>query len=98
MPLKCRTAELGGHIDGCDSCGNITIVTTLAATDIVPSVRATNAKIDPLEKQNSSAILPRGFTLPDVNSLAITSAKIGLRYALKRHVNNLGKAKEMQME
>jgi hypothetical protein len=44
-PLKCRTAELGGHIDACDDCGNITIVTTLAATDIVPSVRATNAKI-----------------------------------------------------
>jgi hypothetical protein len=24
-PLKCRTAELGGHIDACDDCGNITI-------------------------------------------------------------------------
>jgi hypothetical protein len=23
MPLKCRTAELGGHIDACDGCGNI---------------------------------------------------------------------------
>jgi hypothetical protein len=22
---KCRTAALGGHIDGCDSCGNISI-------------------------------------------------------------------------
>jgi hypothetical protein len=22
---KCRTAELGGHIDACDNCGNLTI-------------------------------------------------------------------------
>jgi hypothetical protein len=35
-PLKCRTAELGGHIDACDDCGNITISYNSAATGIVP--------------------------------------------------------------
>jgi hypothetical protein len=49
----------------------------------------------------ASAILPRGFTLPDsINSLAIHQPKLVLRYALKRHGNTktFGKAKEMQME
>jgi hypothetical protein len=47
MPLKMPNSRLGGHIDGCDDCGNITIATTLAATAIVPNVRATNGRLDP---------------------------------------------------
>jgi hypothetical protein len=103
MPLKCRTAELGGHIDACDDCGNITIVTTLAATGIVPNVRATNAKIGSrLEKQNSCQChTSTWFYLADsINSLAIHQPKLVYDTLLKRHGNTkiFGKAKEMQME
>jgi hypothetical protein len=65
-------------------------VTTLAATAIVPNVRATNAKIGSrLEKQNlASAILPRGFYLADsINSLAIHQPKLVYDTLLKRHGN-----------
>jgi hypothetical protein len=95
--IKCRTAELGGHIDvwwlwkhyHYNSCRN----------RHCPKCQ-TNAKIGSrLEKQNSaSAILPRGFTF-DINSLAIHQPKLVYdTLFLKRHGNTKTKAKEMQME
>jgi hypothetical protein len=60
---------MGGHIDGCDSCGNITIVTTLAATDIVPNVKEQTKKIG---SRLETELLPvpiftGGFTFPIVS-------------------------------
>jgi hypothetical protein len=43
---RCRTAELGGHIDACDECGNLTISYNFVAIGIALNVRGINEKID----------------------------------------------------
>lgn len=45
---KCRTAELGGHIDACDDCGNITISYNSCRNRHCPKCQGNK-----LEKQNS---------------------------------------------
>jgi hypothetical protein len=41
---RCRTAELGGHIDACDECGNLTISYNFVAIGI-PKCQGINEKI-----------------------------------------------------
>jgi len=47
---NCRTAGLGGHVDGCDDCGYLRVAYTLVATGIAP-----NAKAPPREPGSPSA-------------------------------------------
>ena len=71
---KCRTASLGGHIDGCDSCGNITISYNSCRNRHCPKCQG-NKREDWIQAR-STELLPVPyfhvvFTLPDsINALA----------------------------
>jgi hypothetical protein len=43
---RCRTAALGGHIDGCDTCGTSALAITPVAIDTVPNVRVKPRRLD----------------------------------------------------
>jgi hypothetical protein len=101
---KCRTASLGGHIDGCDSCGNITISYNSCRNRHCPKCQG-NKREDWIQSR-STELLPVPyfhvvFTLPDsINSLAIYQPKIvydTLFEASWETLQSFGKAKEMQM-
>ena len=101
---KCRTASLGGHIDGCDSCGNITISYNSCRNRHCPKCQG-NKREDWIQAR-STELLPVPyfhvvFTLPDsINSLALYQPKIvydTLFKATWETLQSFGKAKEMQM-
>ena len=77
---KCRTAALGGHIDACDACGNISISYNSCRNRHCPKCQGKNKEdwIQAREKE----LLPVPyfhvvFTLPDtLNSLAIHQPKL----------------------
>jgi len=101
---KCRTASLGGHIDGCDSCGNITISDNSSRNRHCPKCQG-NKREDWIQAR-STELLPVPyfhvvFTLPDsINSLALYQPKIvydTLFKATWETLQSFGKAKEMQM-
>jgi hypothetical protein len=101
---KCRTAELGGHIDACDSCGNLTISYNSCRNGHCPKCQD-NKREDWIQAR-SSELLPVPyfhvvFTLPDsINSLAIYEPKIvydTLFEATWETLQQFGKAKKMQM-
>ena len=77
---KCRTAELGGHIDACDQCGNLTISYNSCRNRHCPKCQG-NKREDWIQAR-STELLPVPyfhvvFTLPDsINSLAIHSPKL----------------------
>ena len=101
---KCRTAELGGHIDACDSCGKITISYNSCRNRHCPKCQG-NKREDWIEDR-STELLPVPyfhvvFTLPEaINSLAIHQSKVvydTLFEASWETLQSFGKAKEMQM-
>jgi hypothetical protein len=101
---KCRTAELGGHIDACDQCGNLTISYNSCRNRHCPKCQG-NKREDWIEAR-STELLPVPyfhvvFTLPDsINSLAIHQPKMvydTLFEATWETLQQFGKAKEMQM-
>lgn len=101
---KCRTADLGGHIDACDECGTLTISYNSCRNRHCPKCQGKNRE-DWIEAR-STELLPVPyfhvvFTLPDcVNSLAIHSPKLVydmLFEATWETLKTFGKTKEMQM-
>lgn len=101
---KCRTAELGGHIDACDSCGNLTISYNSCRNRHCPKCQGKNRE-DWIQAR-AHELLPVSyfhvvFTLPDsINALAIHSPKLvydTLFEATWETLQTFGKAKEMQM-
>lgn len=101
---KCRTAELGGHIAACDSCGNLSISYNSCRNRHCPKCQG-NKREDWIDAR-STELLPVPyfhvvFTLPDsINSLAIHQPKIvydTLFEATWETLQQFGKAKEMQM-
>jgi hypothetical protein len=98
---KCRTSELGGHIDGCDECGNISISYNSCRNRHCPKCQGKNRE-DWIEAR-STELLPVPyfhvvFTLPEaVNSLAIQSPKLvydTLFEATWETLKTFGKTKE----
>lgn len=77
---KCRTAELGGHIDACDDCGNITISYNSCRNRHCPKCQGN--KREEWIQARETELLPVPyfhvvFTLPDsINALAIHQPKM----------------------
>lgn len=101
---KCRTAALGGHIDACDECGNISISYNSCRNRHCPKCQG-NKREDWIEAR-STELLPVPyfhvvFTLPEsINSLAIHSPKLvydTLFEATWETLSTFGKNKQMQM-
>ena len=100
---KCRTAELGGHIDACDECGNLTISYNSCRNRHCPKCQG-NKREDWIQAR-STELLPVPyfhvvFTLPSsINSLAIHQPKMvydTLFEATWETLQQFGKAKEIQ--
>jgi hypothetical protein len=101
---KCRTAELGGHIDACDGCGNLTISYNSCRNRHCPKCQGN--KREEWIQARATELLPVPyfhvvFTLPDsINSLAIHSPKLvydTLFEATWETLSTFGKNKGMQM-
>ena len=101
---KCRTAALGGHIDACDSCGNLSISYNSCRNRHCPKCQGN--KREEWIQARSTELLPVPyfhvvFTLPDsINSLAIHSPKLvydTLFEATWETLFTFGKNKAMQM-
>lgn len=101
---KCRTAELGGHIDACDECGNISISYNSCRNRHCPKCQG-NKREDWIQARETE-LLPVPyfhvvFTLPDsINSLAMHQPKLvydALFEATWETLKTFGKTKEMQM-
>jgi hypothetical protein len=77
---RCRTAALGGHIDACNDCGNISISYNSCRNRHCPKCQGKNR--DHWIQARQGELLPVPyfhvvFTLPDsINSLAIHSPKL----------------------
>ena len=77
---RCRTAALGGHIDACDSCGNISVSYNSCRNRHCPKCQG-NKREDWIQARTTE-LLPVPyfhvvFTLPDsLNSLAIHNPKL----------------------
>ena len=78
--IKCRTAALGGHIDACDGCGNISISYNSCRNRHCPKCQGN--KREEWIQARTTELLPVPyfhvvFTLPDsLNSLAIHNPKL----------------------
>jgi len=101
---KCRTAALGGHIDACNECGNISISYNSCRDRHCPKCQG-NKREDWIEAR-ATELLPVPyfhvvFTLPqEINSLAVHSPKLvydTLFEATWETLFTFGKTKEMQM-
>jgi hypothetical protein len=101
---KCRTATLGGHIDGCDGCGNISISYNSCRNRHCPKCQG-NKREDWIQARTSE-FLPVPyfhlvFTLPEsINSLAMHQPKIVYDILFESTWETLqcfGKAKVLQM-
>jgi hypothetical protein len=101
---RCRTAQLGGHIDACDTCGNIAISYNSCRNRHCPKCQGKNRE-DWIANRETE-LLPVAyfhvvFTLPEViNSLAMYQPKMvydTLFEATWETLNTFGKAKEIQM-
>jgi Transposase zinc-binding domain len=77
---KCRTVALGGHIDGCDDCGNISISYNSCRNRNCPKCQG-NKREDWIQARTTE-LLPVPyyhvvFTLPEsINSLAMHQPKM----------------------
>lgn len=101
---KCRTADLGGHIDACDDCGNISISYNSCRNRHCPKCQGKNR--EDWIRARAVELLPVPyfhvvFTLPEaINSLAMHQPKMvydTLFEATWETLQSFGKAKEMQM-
>ena len=101
---KCRTVQMGGHIDACDSCGKISISYNSCRNRHCPKCQGNKSEqwIDARE----SELLPVAyfhvvFTLPQsINSLAIHQPKMvydSLFEATWQTLQKFGKTKEIQL-
>jgi len=72
---RCRTAALGGHIDACDDCGNITISYNSCRNRHCPKCQGHNKEDWILAREAELLPVPYFhlvFTMPDaINTLAI---------------------------
>lgn len=100
---KCRTAQLGGHIDACDSCGNLTISYNSCRNRHCPKCQGKNRE-DWIQARVTE-LLPVPyfhvvFTLPEaINSLAMHQPKIVYDTLFETTWETLlqfGKTKEIQ--
>src|SRR5690606_37643874 len=77
---KCRTAALGGHIDACDECGNITISYNSCRNRHCPKCQGRNREDWIKARENELLPVPNFhvmFTLHDyLNALALHSPKL----------------------
>ena len=77
---QCRTAALGGHIDGCNECGNITISYNSCRNRHCPKCQGKNREDWIKARENELLPVPYFhvvFTLPDdLNSLAMHEPKL----------------------
>jgi len=101
---KCRTAQLGGHIDACDACGVLSISYNSCRNRHCPKCQGQNRE-DWIQKREAD-LLPVPyfhvvFTLPDsLNSLAIFNPKLvydTLFEATWETLATFGKNKGLQM-
>ena len=101
---KCRTSALGGHIDACDGCGNLSISYNSCRNRHCPKCQG--SKREDWIQARESELLPVPyfhvvFTLPDsINSLAIHQPKLvydTLFEATWETLQKFGKAKAIQM-
>lgn len=101
---RCRTAQLGGHIDACDGCGNITISYNSCRNRHCPKCQGKNRE-DWIQAR-ATELLPVPyfhvvFTLPEaINSLAMHKPKMVydvLFEAAWETLQSFGKAKEIQL-
>lgn len=101
---RCRTAALGGHVDACDGCGNISISYNSCRNRHCPKCQG--HKREEWTEKISQNLLPVPyfhvvFTLPDVlNSLAIYEPKAvydALFAASWQTLNDFGGNKGVQM-
>jgi hypothetical protein len=101
---KCRTAALGGHIDACDDCGNITISYNSCRNRHCPKCQGKNRE-DWIQAR-ASELLPVPyfhvvFTLPDtLNLLAMHQPKVvygTLFEAAWETLHTFGKSKQISM-
>lgn len=101
---KCRTAQLGGHIDACDECGNVTISYNSCRNRHCPKCQGKNR--DDWIRARENELLPVPyfhvvFTLPEaINSLAIHQPKMvydTLFEAAWETLLSFGKNKGLQM-
>lgn len=100
---RCRTAALGGHIDACDGCGNITISYNSCRNRHCPKCQGKNREDWIRARQGELLPVPYFhvvFTLPDsINSLAMQEPKLVydlLFESARETLKTFGKAKEIQ--
>lgn len=101
---KCRTAALGGHIDACDECGNVSISYNSCRNRHCPKCQGKNRE-DWIQARETE-LLPVPyfhvvFTLPEaINSLAIHNPKLvynTLFEAAWQTLSQFGKNQGVQM-
>jgi len=77
---KCRTAALGGHIDGCDECGNVSISYNSCRNRHCPKCQGKNREDWILKRETELLPVPYFhvvFTLPEaINPLAMHHPKL----------------------
>ena len=102
---KCRTSALGGHIDACDGCGNLSISYNSCRNRHCPKCQG--SKREDWIQARESELLPVPyfhvvFTLPDsINSLAIHQPKLvydTLFEATGKRFKNLARPKPYKWE
>lgn len=101
---KCRTAELGGHIDACDECGTVSISYNSCRNRHCPKCQGKNREDWILARETELLPVPYFhvvFTLPEaINSLAIHQPKMvydTLFAAAWETIFAFGKNKQVQM-
>src|SRR5690606_26025367 len=75
---KCRTAALGGHIDACDECGNITISYNSCRNRHCPKCQGRNREDWIKARENELLPVPYFhvvFTLPDCLKIGRASCR-----------------------
>ena len=101
---KCRTSALGGHIDACDCCGNISISYNSCRNRHCPKCQGN--KRDQWIQARTTELLPVPyfhvvFTLPEsINALAIHQPKTVYDILFEstwKTLQEFGKAKQKQM-
>ncbi|MDV4115323.1 IS91 family transposase, partial [Elizabethkingia anophelis] len=101
---KCRTSALGGHIDACDECGNISISYNSCRNRHCPKCQGKNREKWIENRENELLPVPYFhvvFTLPDhLNSLALHQPKMLYDILFEsawETLQTFGKNKNLQM-
>ncbi|MEZ7499834.1 IS91 family transposase [Flavobacterium sp. Arc3] len=100
---RCRTSALGGHIDGCDTCGNISISYNSCRNRHCPKCQGKNREDWIQARQSELLPVPYFhvvFTLPDsINVLAMQDPRLVYDLLFESAwatLKSFGKAKEIQ--